>query len=267
MPKFLKVFLFGAMALFLGGSNPAQGMELVDAWAVLKKTEIDGLSGKVENLEGLNKALKQDGYDADYFKTLLKSKDDPQKFLDDYVSKIGENGKFADGALETDYTSYLSRKAREGRPPRDRADWNQASDYMKYDSPTARGNKFNKKAEFEYDINELNLVREDGSFVRVDSYVPASASSTGEGMIISRKATDLVDIKESTFRGHLQEMVDKYFPGTEIRSNAYPQLNGKTIEGKQYLQIPESNKSFYDIEKYKSIAKDEYGIEIIFLAE
>ncbi len=242
--------------------------ELLDSWAVLKKTEIDGLSGKVENLESLNKALKQDArYDADYFETLLKSKDDPQKFLDDYVSKIGDNGKFADDALEPDYTSYLSRKAREGKPPRDRADWNQASDYMKYDSPTARGNKFNKKAEFEYDINELNLVREDGSFVRVDSYVPASASSTGEGMIISRKATDLVDIKESTFRGHLQEMVDKYSPGTEIRSNAYPQLNGKTIEGKQYLQIPESNKSFYDIEKYKSIAKDEYGIEIIFLAE
>lgn len=138
---------------------------------------------------------------------------------------------------------------------------------MKYDSPTARGKNFNKKAEFEYDINELNLVKEDGSFVRVDSYVPASTSPTGEGMIISRKATDLVDIKESTFRGHLQEMLDKYSPGTEIRSNAYPQLNGKTIEGKQYLQIPESNKSFYDIEKYKSIAKDEYGIEIIFLAE
>ena len=28
-----------------------------------------------------------------------------------------------------------------------------------------------------------------------------------------------------------------------------------------------SNKQFYDIDRYKQIAKDEYGIEIIFLAE
>ncbi|APU11803.1 hypothetical protein A5M85_16400 [Cellulophaga lytica] len=86
-------------------------------------------------------------------------------------------------------------------------------------------------------------------------------------MIISRKATDLVDIEESTFRKHLQEMNNKYASGTEIRSNAYPALNGKTIEGKQYLQIPESNKQFYDIDRYKKIAKDEYSIEIIFLTE
>ena len=56
-------------------------------------------------------------------------------------------------------------------------------------------------------------------------------------------------------------------PGTVIRSDKYPLLDGKSIEGKQYLEVPESNKSFYDIERYKSIAKDEYGIEIMFLAE
>lgn len=239
---------------------------MVDAWAVLKKTEIDGLSSKVDNLGGLNKALKQDGYDADYFETLLKSKDDPQKFLDDYVSKIGDNGKFLDDALEADYVDYIKRKQREGKPPRDRADWNQASDYMKYDSPTARGNRFNDIGKLEYEINELNLELSDGSFVRVDSYVPADASPTGKGMIISRKATDLVDIKESTFRKHLQEMHDKYAPGTKIHSNKFPDI-GETIEGKQYLEIPESNKSFYNLERYRKIAEDEFGIEIIFLAE
>ncbi len=81
-------------------------------------------------------------------------------------------------------------------------------------------------------------------------------------MIISRKATDLIDVKESVYRKHLQEMQDKYASGTEIRSKIYPKLNREIIEGKQYLQIPESNKHFFDIERYKKIAKDEYGIEL-----
>jgi len=240
---------------------------LVEAWSSFKKAGLDDLEKSTDNLDALNKALKQDGYDAVYFENLLKSKSDPQKFLDDYVSKIGDNGKFVDDALESDYASYLTRKAMEGKPPRDRADWNQASDYMKYNSPTARGNAFNDIGKAKYSFNKVNLKLSDGSNVRVDSYIQASQSPTGEGMIISRKATDLVDIKESTFRSHLQEMKDKYMPGTVIRSDKYPLLDGKSIEGKQYLEIPESNKSFYDIEKYKNIAKDEYGIEIIFLAE
>lgn len=245
-----------------------QNPDLVDSWKVLKDANLsDAIRKNPANLESLSKAMKQNGYNATYFENLLKSKTDPQKFIDDYVSKLGNDGKFVDNALETDYASYVSRKAKEGKPPRDRADWNEASDYMKYNSPTARGNRFNKKAELEYDINELNLVLDDGSFVRIDTYVPASQSPTGQGMIISRKATDLVDIDESVFRKHLQEMKNKYASGTEIRSNAYPTLNGMTIEGKQYLQIPESNSTFYDIERYKKIAQDEYGIEIIFLAE
>jgi hypothetical protein len=242
--------------------------ELVESWKVFKDANLsDAIRKNPANLEALSKAMKQNGYNAAYFENLLKSKTDPQKFIDDYVSKLGTDGMFIDNTLEMEYASYVSRKARQGKPPRDRADWNEASYYMKYNSPTARGNKFNKKAELEYDINELNLVLDDGSFVRIDTYVPALQSPTGQGMIISRKATDLVDIDESVFRKHLQEMKNKYAPGTEIRSNAYPILNGKKIEGKQYLQIPESNTTFYDIERYKKIAQDEYGIEIIFLAE
>ncbi len=112
----------------------------------------------------------------------------------------------------------------------------------------------------------MNLVLDDGSFVRVDSYVPAELSETGIGKIISRKATDLVDIKESTFRGHLQEMINKYSPGTKIRSNVYTDI-GETIEGKMYLEIPKTNETFSKIAEYKNIAQNEYGIEIIFLTE
>lgn len=217
----------------------------VEAWAVLKKTEIEGLSGKVDNLESLNKALKQDGYDADYFETLLKSKDDPQKFLDDYVSKIGDNGEFADDLLETDYTSYLSRKAREGKPPRDRADWNHTRDYMLNDSPLARGNNFNRKAwENEwYPAWEVQL--DNGKFI--DGYNPFTKE------IVSRKATDLVDVSESTFRGYLDELVRKYALPKKITTKKqgaiYDQLKANPdlpLDSKLILEIPESNRSFFD---------------------
>jgi hypothetical protein len=101
--------------------------------------------------------------------------------------------------------------------------------------------------------------------VRLDSYVPPSNGV--EGQIISRKATDLIDISENTFRSYLREMRKKYASGTLIRSDKYPDLDGLKIQGRQYLQIPESNMEFYDIDRYKKIAKDEYDIEIIFLKE
>ena len=54
--------------------------------------------------------------------------------------------------------------------------------------------------------------------------------------------------------------------GMKIRSDKYPDLDGKILKGKQILEIPESNKSFNQIEDYKKIAK-KYNIEIIFLKE
>ncbi len=85
-------------------------------------------------------------------------------------------------------------------------------------------------------------------------------------MIISRKATNLEEIELSTFENYLKEMKRKYSSGTTIRSNKYSQLDGKKLEGDLYLEIPESNKSFNQIENYKEIAK-KYNIEIIFLKE
>jgi len=239
--------------------------ELVDAWAILKKTEIDGLSGKVDNIESLNKALKQDGYDADYFETLLKSKDDPQKFINDYVSKVGDNGKFVDDVLETDYTSYLARKAREGKTPRDRADWNHTRDYMLNDSPLARGNNFNRKAwENEwYPAWEVQL--DNGKFI--DGYNPFTKE------IVSRKATELVDVSESTFISYLDELVSKYAPPKKITTKKqgaiYDQLRENPdlpLDSKLILEIPESNRTFYDIDRYAQIASDK-GITLKFRPE
>lgn len=124
----------------------------------------------------------------------------------------------------------------------------------------ARGNEFNKKGEKIYDFNEIHL--KNGK--RLDSYIPPTMDK--KGMIISRKATDLENIELSTFESYLKEMKSKYSSGTTIRSNKYFQLDGKKLQGNLYLEIPESNKNFNEIEKYKKIAK-KYDIEIIFLEE
>ena len=178
------------------------------------------------------------------------------------VKKAGnfiKNGKFIDELLEADYQKYLTRKSKQGKAPKDRLEWKESRDYWLNDSPMARGNEFNKKAIDNdwYDFNEVHL--ENGK--RLDSYDPDL------GEIVSRKATDLESIELSTFESYLKEMKNKYSTGTKIRSNKYPDLDGKTLEGKQILEIPESNKNFDKIQEYIDLAKDKYNIEIRFRPE
>ena len=189
------------------------------------------------------------------------------------VKKAGnfiKNGKFIDELLEADYQKYLTRKSKQGKAPKDRLEWKESRDYWLNDSPMARGNKFNDTAKEKYLVNELNLKLDDGKNARLDSYVPPKFDNKGnlisEGEIISRKATDLEDIEISTFKTYLRELKHKYSINTQIRTNKYPELDGQKLQGKYYLEIPESNKSFNQIEDYKKIAK-EYDVEIIFLKE
>lgn len=123
----------------------------------------------------------------------------------------------------------------------------------------ARGNEFNKKAIDNdwYDYNEIHL--ENGK--RLDSY------DLDLGEIVSRKATNLEDIELSTFESYLKEMKSKYHKGIRIRSNKYPDLDGKKLKGKQILEIPESNKNFDKIQEYIDLAKNKYNIEIRFKPE
>ena len=95
---------------------------------------------------------------------------------------------------------------------------------------------------------------------RLDSYDPVS------GEIISRKATDLDKITESTYRGYLSEINEKYSVGTVIRSDKYPQLDGLKLEGQYILEIPASNATISNIQHYKDIA-NEYGVILRFTEE
>jgi len=161
--------------------------------------------------------------------------------------------------LEESYLSYVARKHKQGKPPRDRIDWKEAHDYWLNDSPMARGNAFNKTASEKgwYPYNEIHL--ENGK--RLDSYDPV------KGEIVSRKATDLEMIQMNTFERYLKELRDKYPSGTKIRSNTNRQIDGQELHGRQILEIPASNKTFDKIKEYEALARDKYGIELRYREE
>ena len=106
-------------------------------------------------------------------------------------------------------------------------------------------------------VNEVHLA----NGKRLDSYDPV------KGEIVSRKATDLEMIQMDTFERYLKELRDKYPPGTKIRSNTQPEIDGQELHGKQILEIPASNKNFERIDEYITKAEKEYGIEIRFREE
>lgn len=117
-----------------------------------------------------------------------------------------------------------------------------------------RGNDFNEKARDLYEYNEIVL--KNGK--RLDSYIPGEA-------IISRKATTLSEIKLSTFEGYLKELTTKYKKGEELNSSKLPK--GETLEGEYKLEIPSSNKDFYESSAAMKELAEKYNVEVIFLDE
>ncbi|MGT2910050.1 hypothetical protein ACVR0S_09695, partial [Streptococcus dentapri] len=187
-----------------------------------------------------------------------KGSDVTKAKVDEAGQLLDPDGVFMEPKLEEKYQKYLERKARTGQTPRDRLNWKEASDYWTKESPMARGNRFNKTVQDRgtYPATEVNL--ENGK--RLDSYDPY------KGEIISRKATDLDKIQESTFRDYLSEFQEKYARGTKIRSNTNRFVDGQKLEGKYILEIPASNTDIPNIQHYKDIAS-EYDVTLRFTEE
>jgi hypothetical protein len=94
------------------------------------------------------------------------------------------------------------------------------------------GRKFNEDNWPRYPANEVYL--ENGKVL--DSYRPGKE-------IVSRKQTQISKIKPDTFRNYLREINQKYKAGTKIPDTPkarreYPQLIGKPLKGKYYLEVP-----------------------------
>ncbi|MFE2507304.1 PrsW family glutamic-type intramembrane protease [Streptomyces naganishii] len=94
------------------------------------------------------------------------------------------------------------------------------------------GRKFNEDNWPRYPANEVYL--DNGKVL--DSYRPGKE-------IVSRKQTQIWRLKSDTFRNYLREIHQKYRVGTKIPDTPkarreYPQLIGKPLKGKYYLEVP-----------------------------
>ena len=99
------------------------------------------------------------------------------------------------------------------------------------------GNEFNRTNRSRYPYNEVEVdVGEPKNFV-VDSYNPIARE------IVSRKFTQLADVKESTAIGYLQEFVRKYPEGATITNSPFnPKvLCGQRLQGDLILEVPVQN--------------------------
>ena len=110
-----------------------------------------------------------------------------------------------------------------------------------------RGNDFNAIGRNVYRYNEVTL----SNGKRLDSYIPGKE-------IISRKATTLSEIQPSTFEGYLRELITKYKKGSPINAPKFgTEFNGKVLEGDYFLEIPTSNKAFFESSvQYQKVLSD-----------
>lgn len=144
----------------------------------------------------------------------------------DDVADAAKNANRADNAAD-------ANKAALGQPEKGEViyvrDWKEIQKLFK------RGNDFNRKARESgwYPFYEIHL----SNGKRLDSYDEMF------GEIVSRKATNFDDIKPSTFEKYLKEIDSKYSPGTKIRSNKYPELDGQYLQGQKILEVPDVNQN------------------------
>ncbi len=128
-----------------------------------------------------------------------------------------------------------------------------------------RGNDFNAKARSVYEFNEIVLEGIGGKAgKRLDSYIPGKE-------IISRKATTLSDIKSSTFKNYLDEIITKYPVGSTLNSSKLPK--GTKLSGDYFLEIPTTNKVFFESStEFQKVLSDfnqlkKVNVKIKYLAE
>ena len=251
----------GDRALHQGGKHAVQ-------MAMFAFGAIKGITkGKelIENGGDVNKLVKvSDDLDAD---GSVKIRNFDQHVSDNIYKSVA-NGEYTHEMAET----IIQETAEAERRLSKKLTWPEVQALFK------RGNDFNAKARtatppwynyHEVTIEHPTLKNADGSArrFRLDSYNHGSE-------IVSRKATDLANIQQSTFEGYLKELVNKYPNGAKIVTpGSAPVINGQLLSGNFKLEIPASNSSFGGLANYRQIASNfshngqVYNIEIVLKAE
>ena len=97
------------------------------------------------------------------------------------------------------------------------------------------GNNFNKENRPRYQYNEVEVQGTNKNY-RVDSYNPNEA-------IVSRKYTQLSEVKEKTAIGYINELNYKYPSGAVITDSSFnpAAIRGQPMVGSLYLEVPVQN--------------------------
>jgi hypothetical protein len=144
--------------------------------------------------------------------------------------KVFDNGNDLTGKLEVVIDAYGNTKFR----------WSTGSGKPQWLKTIEEGNNFNANRKDAFPYNEIYLEKTGGSYVRLDSYDPVVSEIT------SRKFSQLSDVNESTAISYLNELNNKYPPGTKIAevpsnltgSNQGILSSGDNITGQMILEVP-----------------------------
>jgi hypothetical protein len=179
-----------------------------------------------------------------------------EKLLKELIDEVGED-------YLRDYASELLDLAKLAVTKKKIFSWPEVKAFFK------RGNDYNKKVQEKvppkYDFHEVTIEvsLKDGKVkkYRLDSY--------NEGVeIVSRKATDFNNIQLETFEGYLKELKAKYPEGAKITAPKYgSRLENKVLKGQLKLEVPLSNKASSKVKEFTELAKNKYGIELVFEPE
>ncbi|MGN7765522.1 hypothetical protein, partial [Paenibacillus sp. 22594] len=196
----------------------------VNPWVLLIDGELRDI--KEQNLEKELKKLELDGKkpiklsDAEYSKL--------SKLEDTELENISKN---ADG--DKSKIDFKSVKGTGETAPAKKT----IPDWIK--ERWEAGNNFNKENRPHYPYNEVELEAKEagGKKYVVDSYVPNK-------QIVSRKFTQLSEVKESTAIGYLKELTQKYSSGSKISKGVFNPnaLKGGQLKGQLILEVPIQNK-------------------------
>lgn len=96
------------------------------------------------------------------------------------------------------------------------------------------GNRFDSFAAGKYKFNQITLERGRVRGFRLDSYSPPD-------QIVSRKLTQLGEVKPETAKGYIDEFLKKYPPDSVIantKKNRELGIAGTRLEGKMILEVP-----------------------------
>jgi hypothetical protein len=103
------------------------------------------------------------------------------------------------------------------------------------------GRAFDKERATEYDFNEIYVVNatSKSGYRRLDSYLVEARGPFREGPV-SRKTTQLADVKAATVIRYLQQAYNYYRPGTIIApvKSTLAALRKQPLKGQLFLEVP-----------------------------